>query len=141
MSIEKDFSDGDKFEEYVLGKVREKYPDATKTEGYFPDYDINIPSKETLECKFDRLSKTTGNVAIEYQYNGKPSGIDHSKATMWVIGYWNDRWKYAYVPVEELKKACKKCKTVSGGDRMSSRMYLLPVSQLETIEGVHTRVV
>jgi hypothetical protein len=39
----------------------------------------------TVEVKRDRLSKKTGNVAVEVQYNGVPSGIQVSPAAYWVF--------------------------------------------------------
>lgn len=138
--IQDDLKDGGRFEDFILAKVQKQFPLAKKMEGYFPDYDIEVPETEnTLECKFDRMSSQTGNLAIEFEYNKKPSGINRSLAKQWVIGYWRKPeqcWGYAVVEAEALKKACEGKRTVNGGDRWASRMYLLPVADLEKIPGI-----
>ena len=51
--------------------------------GYFPYYDIEITKDNvvtTYEVKADRQAHTTGNIAIEFEYNNKPSGISVTRA-------------------------------------------------------------
>lgn len=135
-----DLADGGKFEEFVLEIVKKEHPTAERKPGYFPDYDIFVPdSSDTWECKFDRMSMRTGNIAVEFEYNKKPSGIAKSLAKYWVIGYWSkseENWNTAFIIKEDLLKACDGKKTVKGGDGWKSKMYLLPVEELEQIENI-----
>ena len=67
MSFQSDLKFGEEGELLVLKKLRYKYPKAYKVKGYFKDWDIFIPEKEIgVEVKMDRMSKATGNVAIEH---------------------------------------------------------------------------
>ena len=92
-----------------------------------------------VEVKRDRLTKQTGNVYIEYQSRGKPSGIKTTKA---------DKWAYILqdgciliVDTELLKKAlrylikAKLCvKDMPGGDNNTSLGVLVSVKRL--MEGI-----
>ena len=92
-----------------------------------------------VEVKRDRLTKQTGNVYIEYQSRGKPSGIKTTKA---------DKWAYILqdgciliVDTELLKKAlrylikAKLCvKDMPGGDNNTSLGVLVGVERL--MEGI-----
>jgi|LUML01.1.fsa_nt_gb hypothetical protein len=64
-----------------------------------PDFDLDLKFGEvheemlwnslskkgnvTVEVKTDRIAHRTGNLAVEYMYNGKPSGILTTKADEW----------------------------------------------------------
>ena len=92
-----------------------------------------------VEVKRDRQTKQTGNVYIEYQSRGKPSGIKTTKA---------DKWAYILqdgciliVDTELLKKAlrylikAKLCvKDMPGGDNNTSLGVLVSVERL--MEGI-----
>lgn len=54
--------------------------------GKTKDYDILFPYKGrnyTIEIKEDFMCKTTGNVCVEYESRGKPSGINTTKSDMY----------------------------------------------------------
>ena len=54
------------FEDEILAFVQIKYPKAHRISGSFSAYDIIVPERRhTIECKFDRMSEQTGNIAIE----------------------------------------------------------------------------
>jgi len=92
-----------------------------------------------VEVKRDRQTKQTGNVYIEYQSRGKPSGIKTTKA---------DKWAYILqdgciliVDTELLKKAlrylikARLCvKDMPGGDNNTSLGVLVSVERL--MEGI-----
>jgi len=85
MSFHSDLAFGEEKELLVLEKLRLKYPKAYKVEGYHKEWDLFVPEKDIgIEVKSDRMSKKTGNVAIEYSYGGEPSGIEATKAEWWV---------------------------------------------------------
>lgn len=128
---------GHDFEQFVLWFVRKKYPKASGVEGFFPWYDIYVPERNKhIECKFDRMSKKTGNLAIEYECRGKKSGISTTDANIWAIGYYDKEWKMMMVPVEILKGACQNKFSVTGGDDGAAKMYLLNPQSLTREPGV-----
>jgi hypothetical protein len=89
-----------------------------------------------IEVKSERdMWQRTGNIAIEYQSYGKPSGIDATESDYWFhnlcIG--DDTFCTLVFNTESLKKIIKNLdykKSVSGGDHKASRMYLLNLQKL-----------
>lgn len=96
---------------------------------YRKEYDFIIyqdgkPTK--IEVKSDRQASKTGNLAIEYECNNKPSGLSASTADYWMYFIvYPDRDECYKIPIEELKIIVKKCRQVCGGDGMRSKMYLV----------------
>lgn len=100
-------------------------------DGYFPDYDVRWTYKGqsgTIECKLDRFTKSTGNIAIEFESRGKPSGIQTTKADNYF--YFVADTNHVYIiPVAQIKKEIKKqsYKRIHRvGDNMANRVYLFP---------------
>ncbi len=99
-------------------------------------------AKRTIEVKRDIYVAKSGNVAIEYKSRGKPSGIAVSIAAWWAIvldgpGY--EMEQIVFIRLERLKRKCRKYfgakgRDKPGGDNGTSRMILLPVSELVTKE-------
>lgn len=89
-----------------------------------------------IEVKSERdMWQRTGNIAIEYQSYGKPSGIDATESDYWFhnlcIG--DDTFCTLVFNTNNLKKIIKNLdykKSVSGGDHNASRMYLLNLQKL-----------
>ena len=89
-----------------------------------------------IEVKSERdLWQRTGNIAIEYESYGKPSGIDATESDYWFhnlcIG--DDTFCTLVFNTESLKKIIKNLdykRSVSGGDHNASRMYLLNLQKL-----------
>lgn len=89
-----------------------------------------------IEVKSERdLWQKTGNICIEYQSYGKPSGIDATESDYWFhnlcIG--DDEYCTLVFNTATLKKIVKRLdsfKTVSGGDHKASQMYLLNLQKL-----------
>ena len=89
-----------------------------------------------IEVKSERdVWKRTGNIAIEYESYGKPSGINATEADYWFhnlcIG--DDTFATLVFDVPSLKRIIDNLdykKTVSGGDHNASRMYLLNIQKL-----------
>jgi len=109
-----------------------------KMEGYdsasIHDHSGDIEYKVIVEVKTDREWQRIGNVAIEYKYRDKPSGISTTEAQIYVYvldgvsAFW-------YVGVDELKTFLKNtaCKRVKGGDDNMSDLILLTLSQFFSI--------
>lgn len=127
--FEKDLEFGEGLERIVLEKIKVKYPQAYKIEGYCKEWDIYIPEKDIgVEVKGDRVSGKTGNIAIETSFNGKPSALTTTKATWWV-----------YMTLEKLywitPEAIKECVLIEGieerefgpigGDNVPKTLFLI----------------
>lgn len=118
------------------------------TKGFNPDFDLclefgekyenefqKIAQGKKIEVKTDRITQRTGNVFIEYESRGKDSGLTTTKADYWVYCLWTEIRKkqtYIFVPTDRLKKIIKQgnYKETRGGDRLSSKGYLVPKADL-----------
>ena len=89
-----------------------------------------------IEVKSERgMWMDTGNICIEYQSYGKPSGIAVTEADYWFhnlcIG--EDIFATLVFKVDNLKKIIDNLdskRSVSGGDHNASRMWLLNIQKL-----------
>ena len=95
--------------------------------------DIFTNKKLEVKSEIDKWAKT-GNICIEFESWGKPSGIAATEADYWVQNlYIKDVLVASIVlPVEQLKKLCKGRSWVKGGDNNASRMYLLKLKDIFT---------
>ena len=98
----------------------------------FADWDIRIKKGDkytSYEIKADKRSASTGNLCIEYECSGSPSGLSTTTADYYgyfVVGAKEDCY---LIPTSILREACsspnvRKC---SCGDGYRARAYLLPV--------------
>ena len=95
-------------------------------------------TNKKIEVKSERGKwMETGNICIEYQSYGKPSGMEATEADFWFhnlcIG--DEIFCTLVFDVPKLKKLVKKLdylKSVSGGDHNASRMYLVNIQKLFT---------
>jgi hypothetical protein len=90
-----------------------------------------------VEVKRDRESYKTGNVAVEYNYRGEPSGIAVTEAEWWAFVLDNEigtPHAIIIVPTWHLKYLAKRCaregKLVMGGDDNASKLILVPKTDL-----------
>ncbi len=129
-----DLAIAEQSQDFICWHIRKARPGAVVVTGFFPGYDILAPPKKKtkdsrdvqVEVKYDRMSRKTGNIVIEYKDRGHLSGISTSTATHWVIIYWDGgKWMFMYVPVDILKSACSGAWPVSGGDDGTTLMYLI----------------
>jgi phosphoglucomutase len=118
-----------------------------------PDFDLDLQFGEfheellfrslsktgnvTVEVKTDRLAAKTGNLAIEFKYKGKPSGILTTKADEWFFVVLEEDGSIRYrfnVPTARLKKIAhgryKRGYTATGGQDNQSEMVLVPALAL-----------
>jgi len=74
----------------------------------------------------------TGNLCIEYQSYGKPSGIEATESDLWVhnLTYDGELVMSFMIPTKLLKEVYTKGYQVSGGDHQASRIHLLKVLDL-----------
>ena len=90
-----------------------------------------------IELKTEQhLWEKTGNIAIEYECRGKPSGIAVTEAQFWAheLRRENQTVVYIMTEVEALKRVCRKYyqegKIISGGDDNASRLILIPLQEI-----------
>ena len=114
-----------------------KHDTYKQKKGNFKPYDLIITHKSKtykIEVKSDRQAGKTGNMAIEYECNGKPSGITTTEADYYVyfIIYMDEiqedglpREECYKIPIKKLIKIAKECHNVRGGDGNRSCMYLV----------------
>jgi len=104
--------------------------------GCFKDWDVKLTHEGTtiyVEVKCDRKAHSTGNLAIEFECSGKPSGVAATKADYWVQFVRGTPFYYM-IPIEDLKKAIEEEKYVriaKGGDGWRAKMYLIPMTEFQ----------
>jgi hypothetical protein len=122
--MEPEVCDRKKFDlDLAYGKVREQ-----RVADMLTDKKVEVKSERDMWVQ-------TGNIAIEYESYGKPSGIAATEADYWFhnlcIG--DDTFATLVFDVPSLKRIIDNLdykKTVSGGDHNASRMYLLNIQKL-----------
>ena len=92
----------------------------------------NIVRNSTMEVKSDRKWKSTGNIAIEFECNGKPSGIAKTEADYYGINlcYGDAYWGHLIFPTDRMRILASKCEQRYGGDGGRAKMYLVKLSKL-----------
>ena len=91
----------------------------------------------TIEVKRDFKVTETGNLALEYEYRGRKSGLAKTEATWWAIVLDGERFAHQMViliKTERLKELgnqmYKKGYKVPGGDNKASKLVLLPLPEI-----------
>lgn len=91
-----------------------------------------------IEVKTERDKwKSTGNIVVEFESRGRPSGIATTEAEYWFhnLAVGNDIVMTLVFPVSKLRSYIAKNmpRMVRGGDDNTSRMYLISLTDLVTI--------
>lgn len=123
-NLEPRVADRKKFDiDLQYGKVREQ-----RVADMLQDKKIEVKSERDMWVR-------TGNIAIEYQSYGKPSGIAATESDYWFhnlcIG--DETFATLVFDVPSLKRIIDNLdekRTVSGGDNGAARMYLLSLQKL-----------
>jgi hypothetical protein len=93
-------------------------------------------SKIEVKTERDKWS-ATGNIVIEFESRGRPSGIASTEADYWFhnLAIGNDIVMTLVFPVYKLRSyiAQHNPKMIRGGDNNTSRMYLISLTDLVTI--------
>ena len=124
MSLQPTVSNRKKFDiDLCYGKVREK-----RVANMLQDKKIEVKSERDMWAR-------TGNIAIEYESYGKPSGISATESDYWFhnlcIG--DETFATLVFDVTSLKRIIDNLdekRTVSGGDNSASKMYLVSLQKL-----------
>jgi len=123
-NLEPKIEDRKKFDiDLEYGKVREKQV-------------ADMLQGKKIEVKSERdVWQKTGNIAIEYESYGKPSGINATESDYWFhnlcIG--EDTFATIVFDTKSLRRIIDNLdykRSVSGGDNNASRMYLLNLQKL-----------
>ena len=99
---------------------------------------IDMFLNKKIEVKSERDTwMKTGNICIEYESYGKPSGIIATEADFWFhnLCIKDDIFCTLIFDVPKLKQLMEKLdfkKSVSGGDHNASRMWLVSIQKLFT---------
>ena len=126
-ALEPKTKDRKKFDrDLQYGQVREKI-----VADMLQDKKIEVKSERGMWLK-------TGNIAIEYECYGKPSGINATKSDYWFHNLCVGDEVFATLVFETkmLKKIINasinenQVRSVSGGDHNASRMYLMNIQNL-----------
>ena len=132
--MEPSVKDRKKFDlDLQYGKVREKLV-------------ADMLQDKKIEVKSERgLWQKSGNIAIEYQSYGKPSGIEATESDYWFhnLCVGEETFCTLVFDTNSLKKIIRNLdskKSVSGGDNNASRMYLLNLQKLFSTDVIKTFV-
>ena len=124
MSIEPSKDNRKKFDiDLKYGKVREQMI-------------VDMLQDKKIEVKSERdIWQTSGNIAVEYESYGKPSGINSTESDYWFHNLCIGDETFATIVFEtkNLKKIIDNLdykRSVKGGDNNASRMYLLNIQRL-----------
>lgn len=91
-----------------------------------------------IEVKTERnMWHKTGNIVVEFESRGRPSGIASTEAEYWFhnLAVGKDHVMTLVFPVSKLRAYISKNmpKMIRGGDDNTSRMYLISLTDLVTI--------
>ena len=124
MSIEPSKDNRKKFDiDLKYGKVREQMI-------------VDMLQDKKIEVKSERdIWQTSGNIAVEYESYGKPSGINSTESDYWFHNLCIGDETFATIVFEtkNRKKIINNLdykRSVKGGDNNASRMYLLNIQRL-----------
>lgn len=116
--------------EYLIEKGNMSFLDECDTNAY--DLKMRTPNgtEVTIEVKEDFTCERTGNVGVEYECRGKPSGISVSKAQFYLykVHEPSGRIGLYIIPTKDLKEMVARQKyfrVVNGGDPGSNSMNYL----------------
>ena len=133
-------------ENYAREKLEEVFGVLTPAEDTQPGYDLfSRSTRDRIEVKYDKLSKNTGRVAIEYEAYGNAKGIEETLANYYFIICYDRDWfelknKVAQkgwwigilIKTDTLKGliGSMSYNKVNGGDNNGTKMYLVPVTDI-----------
>jgi hypothetical protein len=136
-NFDKDLKDGHLAEEEVIARLKDRFKVREEDIERCADrsFDIRIRnSGMTFEVKHDMKAMETGNIAIEYETRGKPSGLATTIADFWIYKFGKMYW---VVSTSKLRQKLFKekifFKDVTGGDAGSgTRMYLVKTESFKS---------
>jgi len=121
--------------EYLMSNAKPDFDTCLKFGKKYEDMKLKIYQEcDKLEVKTeDGIWKKTGNMAIEYECNGVPSGIMTTKADWWEHWFTKDGEPFFSItfPVKRLKRMFKDTfdiyPKVRAGDHNDAKVLLIPL--------------
>ena len=99
---------------------------------------LQIFKGEAVECKTDKLCQRTGNVFVEFEDRGKPSGINTTKSAFYAFCLFKEERKkkqiWVLIPTTILKELMKKYPIKNGGDNWEAKGHIIPKEDLLNYE-------
>ena len=95
--------------------------------------ELKLAIEGEIEAKADRLCQKTGNVYVETESRGKPSGINVTTAKFWGFCLWLEKREaqtWVIIPTKILKKLMTKYPIKLGGDNLTSKGHIIPKEDL-----------
>ena len=134
VQFRKDLTFGKQYEMLLIDLVEHTHFEMAPSGAYKP-WDIRFYDGDAsmkVEVKADRMTGKTGNLAIEFECSGKPSGIATTDADVWAyFAPHASGCKWWWIPVADIRAAIdgeQYSSIKSGGDGWRARMYLFPES-------------
>jgi hypothetical protein len=91
----------------------------------------DILSNSLIEVKYDLKALETGNVFVEYESRGKPSGIATTQSEWYCFAIADT---FHFIKTKDLAERCRKYlstrRDIAGGDDNTSKGILLPTKEL-----------
>jgi hypothetical protein len=130
MSFRQKLAFGQKYQELAKRYIPEDEKILEDAQGNQKEYDFKT-DKYSYEVKSDRMGYAYGcqTMFIEYECNGKPSGISSTTSDYYFYFFHKPDGYVAYeIPIENLKKACVGCREIlKAGDGGRVKAYVVPV--------------
>jgi hypothetical protein len=118
-------------------------------EGNFPWWDVKLvnddednPGQEVevlLECKSDTYAARTKELAIECEFDGRPSGVHKTTADFWVH-YIVGTNRYYLIPLDYLRQVIQDGKwnnRIRAGDGLKALLYIVDEKHFAQFEDTY----
>jgi len=146
-----DLEKGEVGEQHIIDKFTGINLTAYKSSDKGFDYrysDVAVYYKDELvgliEAKSEQHQwEITQNHYLEYEYNGKPSGIAATEATHWALLLYknNNVEKEFIVPTNKLKEIARDYintdRDVAGGDNNKTKGILMPIDKIQELQELY----
>ena len=146
-----DLEKGEVGEQHIIDKFTGINLTAYKSSDKGFDYrysDVAVYYKDELvgliEVKSEQHQwEITQNHYLEYEYNGKPSGIAATEATHWALLLYknNNVEKEFIVPTNKLKEIARDYintdRDVAGGDNNKTKGILMPIDKIQELQELY----
>jgi len=97
------------------------------------NYDLSATTKESrlirVEIKTDLLAHKTGNVGLEYQQNGLPSGIETTESDIWAW-YIKGSNQILYFDTDTVRSFITDVLYITTRKTVNSCYYLIPIQHI-----------
>ena len=106
---------------------------------YYKDELVGLIEVKSEQCQWE----ITQNHYLEYEYNGKPSGIAATEATHWALLLYknNNVEKEFIIPTKKLKEIAREYintdRDVSGGDNNKTKGILMPIEEMQELQELY----